>query len=152
MKIKTTFFTLILGIIVLTVKSQTLNLNDLIQCHKKSEQELTDFLKMKSRIWVFKGHDVDYTWWTYEDGYDASFIKKTDGNFDNSEIIVITNNTDIPKTILANIKAYGMQQDGTKSAYVGKNYVVLFVWLENNKGETIFSIHLMTKKLYYSVE
>jgi len=152
MKTRTTFLALMFGLLVLTVKGQTLNLNDLIQCHKKSEQELTDFLQLKSRTWESKGHNVDYTWWTYDNGSYVSFIKKTDGDFDTSEIIVVTNNNDIPKTILEDIKTNGMKQDGTKNAYVGKNYVVGFVWKTNNSGETLFSIHLMTKKLYYSVQ
>lgn len=152
MKARTIFFIIVFGLIALTVKGQTLNLADLIQCHKKSCQELTEFLTLKSRIWYYKGHDVDYTWWSFDNGSLATLIKKTDGDFDQSVITLVTNNKDIPRTILADVETNKMIKDGAKLAYIGKIYVVIFDWAKNDNGEPVYSIHLVPKKLYYNAQ
>ena len=148
MKARAIFLSLALGFIAMTIKGQSFNLNDLIQCHKKDVKELSGFLKLKSSNWIFKGHDVDRNWWEYDNGSSTSFLYKLDGGFDESEIILITDNTNIAKTIFGDVKKNNMKSIDNKAMYLGSNYFVYFKDETNDKDETIWKISLSTKTAY----
>ncbi|MEJ7823557.1 MAG: hypothetical protein WKF85_14625 [Chitinophagaceae bacterium] len=112
--------------------------------YKKSNRvTINQTLQSKSSKWEFSDG-----MWQYDDGLKATFIRKTNGDLNNSEIIVITNNNSIMNTFVDDIKNNGMIQDGNKAAFIGKNYVVLFITKTNKFGEKIYSIHIMPKSMY----
>lgn len=131
------------------LKGQQLNLNDLKILHKKETKEISVYLQTKSINWKYQGYEGDYNWWQYDNSIDATFIKKVDGDLDSREIIIVTNNKEVMKTILDNIKSNDFNQIDQKTMYVGKDYAVAILWEKNNNGETIFSIHFMTRNAFY---
>jgi len=152
MKARAIYLSLALGLIAMTIKGQSFNLNDLIQCHKKDVQELTGFLNLKSSNWIFKGHDDDRNWWEYANGTSTSILYKLDGGVDESEIILITDNTNIAKTISNDVKKNNMKSIDNKAMYLGANYFVFFKWEEDNKGATVWRISLSTKTAYLNLK
>jgi len=148
MKTRTVFLALLFGIIAMSVMGQSINLNDLIQCHKKGIQELTVFLKNKSSSWIFKGHDDGRNWWEYHSDYTSTILYKLDGGFDESEIILVTDDTDITKTIFADVKKNNMKSINNKAMYLGANYFVFFISVEDKEGKTVWRISLLTKNAY----
>ena len=148
MKARALLFALAFGFIALIVKGQNFNLNDLIQCHKKNVQELNYFLKLKSSGWLFHGHDDDRNWWEYYEGSISSILYKTDGGTDESEIMLITNNTRVIKTIFDDVKKSNMKSIDNKAMYLGSNYFVFFKDVTDDKGETVWKISLSTKTSY----
>ena len=136
-------FTLILCFSAIIGKGQTLNLNDCIKMQKSSIVEINNILQSKNHNWEF-----NHGMWSYINGTNTTFLRKTEGDLNNSEIILVTKNRDIIKTIYEDIKRYGMVQDRDRPAYIGKNYAVVFMAETNDNGEEIISIHIMPKSMY----
>lgn len=142
MKIKT-LLGILFGLISIIAEGQTLDLSDCIKLHTSDGETIGQLLKSKNSKWVFYNE-----MWQFDDGVNATFIRKTDGDISNSEILVITNNKSIATTMYSDIKKNGMVQDGSKSVFMGKNYVVGFIIETNDSGEDIYSIHVMPKSMY----
>ena len=105
-------------------------------------------MKNKSRSWTFKGHDDDRNWWEYDNGSSTSMLYKLDGGVDETEIILITDNTKIAKTIFNDVKNNNMKSIDDKTMYLGPNYFVYFKYETNNKDETVWKISLSTRTAY----
>jgi len=127
----------------LIAQGQTLDLSDCIKIHKSNSDGIIQILKSKDSKWLFYNG-----MWQFDDGLNATFIRKTEGDLTSSEIIIITNNKSITTTLMADIKRNSMVQDGSKSVFIGKNYAVGFIVETNDSGQDIFSIHVMPRSMY----
>ena len=149
MKTNKILLVLIFELITASAFSQSLTLNDLMQFHRKNVKEVTEFLRSKNKSWHFEEHESGYSWWTFKSPSILTYLKKTDGDADHEEVIVITDNPEISKNMMQEVKANEMIKEEGKNIFVGKKYVVAFIPEKNPQGKIFISVHLLTKTKYF---